>query len=198
MPEFKIILKQFFSILSVALICLSIYGFRNFSFGQMYDISGKLGILATLLFLLTIIPGIVQRLKLTALNGLVNPLRFSRRTLGVAMFFAALVHYQFAILFKIIKTGQRPEVQTYFIFGFLALFLSLWLALTSNTFAKQKMGKWWKRLHSITYLIVWLIFAHTILYEVSIISILVGIFAIVELYSLIKVNYLDKKRMLPA
>jgi DMSO/TMAO reductase YedYZ heme-binding membrane subunit len=198
MPPFKVILKHSFSILSIALICLSIYGFRNFSFGQMYDISGKLGVLATVLFLLTILPGIVQRLKLTALTNFVNPLRFSRRTLGVAMFFAALVHYQFAIVFKIIKTGKTPEPQTFFIFGLLALFLSLWLALTSNTFAKQKMGKWWKRLHSLTYLIVWLIFAHTILYEVSALSILVGIFAIVELYSLAKVNYLDKKKMLPA
>jgi DMSO/TMAO reductase YedYZ heme-binding membrane subunit len=197
MPPFKVILKQSFSILSVLLICLSIYGFRNFSFGQMYDISGKLGILATILFLLTILPGIVQRLKLTTLTNFVSPIRFSRRTLGVAMFFAALVHYQFAILFKIIKTGNPPEVKTFFIFGLLALFLSLWLALTSNTFAKQKLGKWWKRLHSLTYLIVWLIFAHTVLIEISLLSVLVGVFAIVELYSLIKVNYLDKKKMLP-
>jgi methionine sulfoxide reductase heme-binding subunit len=197
-PPFKVILKHSFSILSVALICLSIYGFRNFSFGQMYDISGKLGVLATILFLFTIIPGIVQRLKLTQLSSITNPLRFSRRTLGVSMFFAALVHYQFAILFKIIKTGNPPEVKTFFIFGLLALFLSLWLALTSNTFAKQKMGKWWKRLHSLTYLIVWLIFAHVVLIKISPISFLVGVFAILEAYSLIKANVLDKKKLLPA
>jgi methionine sulfoxide reductase heme-binding subunit len=198
MPEFKVILKNSFSILSVALICLSIYGFRTFSFSQMYELSKSLGVLATILFLLTIVPGITQRLRLTQLNTIVNPLRFSRRTLGVAMFFAALSHYFFAVLFKIIKTGKPPEVQTYFIFGFLALFLSLWLALTSNTFAKVKLGKWWKRLHSTTYLIVWLIFLHTVLIELSGISILVLAFAVLETYSLIKVNYLDKKKSLPA
>jgi methionine sulfoxide reductase heme-binding subunit len=198
MPQFKIVLKNSFSILSIALICLTIYGFRTFTLAQMYQLSKALGVLAAVLFLLTITPGIVQRLKLTALNVITNPLRFSRRTTGVAMFFAALSHYLFAVAFKVIKTGKTPEVQTYFIFGFLALFLSLWLALTSNTFAKQKMGKWWKRLHSVTYLIVWLIFAHTVLIEISAISALVGVFAVVELYSLVKVNYLDKKKMLPA
>jgi methionine sulfoxide reductase heme-binding subunit len=198
MPQFKVILKHSFSILSVVLICLTIYGFRTFTLPQMYQLSKALGVFATVLFILTIIPGIVQRLKLTQLNLITNPLRFSRRTMGVAMFFAALSHYLFAVAFKVIKTGKTPEVQNYFIFGFLALFLSLWLALTSNTFAKQKMGKWWKRLHSATYLIVWLIFAHTVLIETSPISVLVGAFAIVELYSLIKANYLDKKKMLPA
>ena len=198
MPQFKVILKHSFSVLSIALVCLTIYGFRTFTLSQMYQLSKALGVLATILFLLTIIPGIVQRLKLTQLNVISNPLRFSRRTLGVSMFFAALCHYLFAIAFKVIKTGKAPEVQNYFIFGFLALFLAFWLALTSNTFAKQKMGKWWKRLHSLTYLIVWLIFAHTVLIEISVISVLVGIFAIVEVYSLVKVNYIDKKKMLPA
>lgn len=198
MLPFKVILKHSCSVLSIAIICLTIYGFRSFTFPEMWQVSKLLGILATILFVLTIIPGIVQRLKLTQLSAITNPLRFSRRTMGVAMFFAALSHYLFAIAFKVIKTGNPPEVQNYFIFGFLALFLSLWLALTSNTFAKQKIGKWWKRLHSVMYLIVWLIFLHTVLIEISAISAIVGIFAVVELYSLIKANYLDKKKMLPA
>ena len=198
MPQFKVILKHSFSVLSIVLICLTIYGFRTFTIPQMFSVSKNLGVLAVVLFLLTLIPGIVQRLKLTKLNPIANPLRFSRRTLGVSMFFAALSHYLFGVVFKIIKTGQTPEPQIFFVFGFLALFLSFWLALTSNIFAKQKLGKWWKRLHSFTYLIVWLIFLHTALIEISGISILVLVFGIVELYSLVKVNYLDKSQKLVA
>lgn len=198
MPPFKEILKQSFAVLSVAIICLTIFGFNNFKAGQMYDVSKILGYLAAILFLLTITPGIVQRLKLTALNSFSNPFRYSRRTLGVSMFFAALSHYLFAVIFHIVKFNRTLEPKLFFFFGLLALFLSLWLALTSNTFAKQKMGKWWKRLHSLTYLIVWLIFAHTLLIEFSPISVLVGVFAVVELYSLVKANYLDKKKILPA
>jgi methionine sulfoxide reductase heme-binding subunit len=198
MPPFKEILKQSFAILSVAIICLTIYGYNNFKAGQMYDVSNPLGYLAAILFLLSVLPGIVQRLKITSLNSITNPLRYSRRTLGVAMFFAALSHYLFGVLFHVFKFNRLPEPKLYFFFGLLALFLSLWLALTSNTFAKQKMGKWWKRLHSLTYLIVWLIFAHTVLIEISLLSVLVGVFAVLELYSLIKANFLDKKKILPA
>jgi DMSO/TMAO reductase YedYZ heme-binding membrane subunit len=197
MPPFKEILKQSFAILSVAIICLTIYGFNNFKAGQMYDISTPLGYLAAILFLLSILPGIVQRLKITSLNSITNPLRYSRRTLGVAMFFAALSHYLFGVLFHVIKFNRLPEPKLYFFFGLLALFLSLWLALTSNTFAKKKMGKWWKRLHSATYLIVWLIFAHVVLIDISLISVLILIFAVLETYSLVKVNILDKKKILP-
>lgn len=197
MPEFKVILKHSFSVLSVALICLTIYGFRTFALPQMYQLSKNLGVLAVILFLLTIIPGITQRLRLTQLNTIINPLRFSRRTLGVAMFFAALSHYLFAVVFRIIKTGQTPEVQTYFIFGFLALFLSLWLALTSNDFFKKRLGKWWKRLHSSTYAVVWLIFLHTAFIEISPLSVLVLIFALLQAYTLIKFYYFDKRKMLP-
>ena len=198
MLQLKTILKNSFSILSVALVCLTIYGFRTFTIPQMYGLSKSLGVLATILFLLTLIPGIVQRLKLTQLNTIANPLRFSRRTLGVSMFFAALSHYLFGVVFRIIKTGKTPEPQIFFVFGFLALFLSFWLALTSNTFAKQKLGKWWKKLHSFTYLVVWLIFLHTALIEISGISILVLVFALIELYSLAKVNCLDKSQKLVA
>jgi methionine sulfoxide reductase heme-binding subunit len=197
MPPFKEILKQSFAILSVAIICLTIYGYNNFKAGQMYDVSNPLGYLAAILFLLSILPGIVQRLKITTLNSITNPLRYSRRTLGVSMFFAALSHYLFGVLFHVFKFNRLPEPKLYFFFGLLAIFLSLWLALTSNTFAKQKMGKWWKRLHSVTYLIVWLIFAHVVLIDISPISFLVGVFAILEAYSLIKANFLDKKKMLP-
>jgi methionine sulfoxide reductase heme-binding subunit len=164
----------------------------------MYQLSRNLGTLAVILFLLTIIPGITQRLRLTQLNSIVNPLRFSRRTLGVAMFFAALSHYLFAVAFKVIKTGKTPEVQTFFIFGFLALFLSFWLALTSSDFFKKRMGKWWKRLHYSTYLVVWLIFLHVVLIEFSAISVIVLVFAGLQAYTLIKFYILDKKKALPA
>lgn len=195
MPQFKIILKHSFSVLSVAIICFTIYGFQTFNTPQIFILSKSLGVLAAILFLLTLIPGIVKRLQITQLNQIANPLRFSRRTLGVSMFAAALAHYLFAVIFKIIKTNQTPEPKIFFVFGMLALFLSFWLALTSNRFAKHKLGKWWKRLHSLTYLIVWLIFLHTALIEISSLSLLVLIFAIVEIYSLIKVNFLDKREL---
>ena len=152
--------------------------------------TGKtLGVISALTFCAVIIPGIVRRLKLNSIdiiNVVSSHIMFARAQVGLLMFFTALGHYLLTIVIRIIRTGQRPEPQLFFVFGFLALFLSLFLALTSNQFSKKLLKTKWKTLHSLVYVIVWLIFAHTALIEISPISIIVGIFAVIETYSLVK------------
>ena len=46
--------------------------------------------------------------------------------------------------------------------GFLALLLTLFLLVTSNDWAVKKMGKWWKRLHRLVYVIFVLVVVHVI------------------------------------
>ena len=155
--------------------------------------TGKtLGVISALTFCTVIIPGIVRRLKLNSIN-IINVvsshIMFARAQVGLLMFFTALGHYLLTIVIRIIRTGQRPEPQLFFVFGFLALFLSLFLALTSNQFSKKLLKTKWKTLHSLVYIIVWLIFAHTALIEINPISIIVGIFAVVETYSLVKAKF---------
>ena len=51
------------------------------------------------------------------------------------------------------------------------------------------MGKWWARLQRIIYGIAWAIFFHIALVDINIWAILIGIFAVLEVLSLIKSGF---------
>jgi DMSO/TMAO reductase YedYZ heme-binding membrane subunit len=148
--------------------------------------TGKnLGLVSALFFCITITPGIVRRSNINFLGQIPVHLLYARAQLGLIMFFTALGHYLMLVIVPILKFKVEPKPQAFFIFGLLALFLSFWLALTSNQLSKKILKKHWKTLHALVYIIVWLIFLHTVLIDVSPISILVGLFAIAETASLI-------------
>jgi DMSO/TMAO reductase YedYZ heme-binding membrane subunit len=191
--------KQLFRNLLIALILIiiafTVYAGFNFSISNLYE-SGKIfGYLSALMFCLVLIPGITRRLKIKneITKTISGYIMFARAQVGLAMFFFGLGHYIMLMILPVIVLGLQPNPKVYVFFGLMALFLSLWLALTSNQFSKKLLKKNWGRLHSLVYVIVWLLFIHTALIEISPISILLLIFAVVESYSLIKVRFLDKK-----
>jgi methionine sulfoxide reductase heme-binding subunit len=188
----KQFLKYFFIILIFAILGFTAWAWFNISPREIKGIGKIMGTISALLFCLVITPGIVRRLKIQPLQNLASHIMYCRAQVGLSMFFAGLSHYVHAVIIFATKYGKTIEPKSYFIFGLLALFLSFWLALTSNMFSKRLLKKNWQKLHSLVYIIVWLIFIHTALIEISPISFLLLIFAILETYSLVKVK-MDKK-----
>jgi DMSO/TMAO reductase YedYZ heme-binding membrane subunit len=194
-PNFRLLVK----IAIFSTIAVLIYSITN---NQLS--SGKiLGYASAWVFLLTIIPGIVKRLQLKnpIIANTSGYLNYTRQQLGILMFILAFSHYILSAVLSIIKpiydAGGKPELTVGFAFGLLALLLSLPLALTSNSWIKIRMKTWWKKLHSLTYLILWLIFGHVAFNgvpqnKISLFAVVFAVFGVLQIYSLIKVRTVTK------
>jgi sulfoxide reductase heme-binding subunit YedZ len=88
------------------------------------------------------------------LSGL---LRF-RRMLGLYVFFYACLHFSVWLIadheFNIADMVEDVIERPYITFGFSALVLLIPLAITSNNAMVRKLGRSWKKLHQLIYLIV--------------------------------------------
>ena len=88
------------------------------------------------------------------LSGL---LRF-RRMLGLYVFFYACCHFSVWFIadhgFNIADMVEDVIERPYITFGFSALVLLIPLAITSNNAMVRKLGRSWKKLHQLIYLIV--------------------------------------------
>ncbi|MCZ6471648.1 MAG: sulfoxide reductase heme-binding subunit YedZ, partial [Gammaproteobacteria bacterium] len=84
-------------------------------------------------------------------------LRF-RRMLGLYVFFYACCHFSIWFIFDhaLDFTDMFEDVveRPYITLGFSALMLLIPLAVTSNNAMLKKLGKRWKKLHKLTYLIL--------------------------------------------
>ncbi len=89
--------------------------------------------------------------------GLTGLLRF-RRMLGLYVFFYACCHFSIWFIFDhaLDFTDMFEDVfeRPYITLGFSALMLLIPLAVTSNNAMLKKLGKRWKKLHKLTYLIL--------------------------------------------
>jgi sulfoxide reductase heme-binding subunit YedZ len=87
-----------------------------------------------------------------------------RRTLGLyAAFYASLHIANFIGLdysFDWSEIGAVIQKQPFLIIGLSALLLLIPLGVTSLPILQKSLGKWWKRLHRIIYLIVFLVMLH--------------------------------------
>jgi len=151
----------------------------------LLDIGRKLGTLAFGSYVLTLLPGMIKRLKYAVLMPIMSILLPFRRQFGVLMFITAFVHQYFTttlpylVLIDFNFSKFTPQLLTHQIVGFLAWWLLLPLWLTSNDLAVKKLGKWWKRIHRLTYVAIFLIMAHVALvdhwlYAVILVGILMG------------------------
>ena len=157
------------------------------------DYGKKFGTIALILFVITLIPSIIQRFGLSKQFSLIIKLILPvRRQIGILMFVAAFTHY---LAMKVIPTLQfklPPSLPVYQAFGLVALIFSFALFITSNNWATRKLKSNWKRLHRLTYIIGWLIFGHVLLgglkseSEVSLQAIVIGVVMVLEVASLIK------------
>lgn len=96
-----------------------------------------------------------------------------RKELGILMGTLALIHGSRYVIndpsFVLTRDFWYFDGQINFLaFGFFALFLSLPLTLTSSNWAMRKLGKWWKRLHRLAYVIALFVVVHVVLYNWSV------------------------------
>lgn len=150
-----------------------------------YELAIGAGKLALVLLIIAVIPGILGRfgIKIQLTFIITN----FRRYIGILMFLTALAHSSIVRLFPYLS-GLIPFTlppPTFEIFGFLGLFLLFWLFITANEGSVIRLGVWWKRLHRLVYVVLWLTAFHVALQRISIWSILIGAVAILEALSLI-------------
>lgn len=158
---------------------------------QRYSYARALGTISLLLFILTLIPGIIRRFELTqtswgkTLTQLILPIR---RQLGIAMFLTAIWHamgLRWEVFQGVIETGVPPEPPLFEILGTLSLLILTPLFLTSNNLSTRILKRGWKHLHRLTYLAGWLLFGHVALQGGSWQTIVIGLIMIVEVTSLL-------------
>gem|GEM_PF-6157535 len=115
--------------------------------------------IATYLFLATIIPGALQRLSLV--HPLIRLLIAWRRTLGIAMYFFALVHLLFLLEdMPWFSGGAITSLDIFTATGLLTMLFLLPVLVTSNTSSITFLKKRWKILQRLTYITVPLIAIH--------------------------------------
>jgi len=139
------------------------------------------GRISLLVLLVVITPGIIGRFNIQIKVSRI--LTLYRRRLGILVFMLAFTHFHIIGLPKM--AGIEPNILPLFQrMGLIALMILLVLFLTSNNFSERRLGRWWKRLHRLIYVVVLLILLHTLMQRVSIWSILAGIFFVLEIISL--------------
>jgi DMSO/TMAO reductase YedYZ heme-binding membrane subunit len=154
----------------------------------MSQAGGKLGQIAVLLFCLTLLPGIFNRLQwntpLTA--PVISLLTLFRRHVGILTFLTAAVHQLFnSIIPNFIYFGSilpTLPIPTFQLFGSLSWLILLPVWLTSNDTSQRLLGKKWKTLQRLTYIAIWFIFIHVSLQGKSL-AIIIAITAILEVAS---------------
>jgi methionine sulfoxide reductase heme-binding subunit len=127
----------------------------------LYEVGSELGPIALCFYLLTLIPGITQRLQVALPIGVL--LNTFRRHFGVTMFLTALLHMSLTTALPNLVQGGLPVLMTPQWFGFFAVLTLFPMWLTSNDASQKFLGKRWKTLHRLTYLALLLIFGHVTL-----------------------------------
>lgn len=176
------------------LVLFAYWTTENLNRAAIYQVGMTSGQLALILFCIVITPGILRRFGVR--NMMMSFLMVIRRHLGITMFLLSFLHYSSIRLFPVIFGGVPFVVPPPFFefMGVAALYTLAPIFLTSNDTSVSKLGSWWRRLHSMVYFIVWLIFAHVALQEVGVWTILIGLFALAESASLIYVAVSGNKK----
>ncbi len=147
--------------------------------------------IAILVYIVTTVPGITRRFGIH--HKAIGIIMLFRRYIGITMFLLVLNHFWIVRGIDMFLRGiiiiPPPVFQ---IFGTLALTCLTPMVLTSNNLSVAKLGKWWGRIHQLTYIIVWFIFLHVALQRISIWSVLIGITAFAQISSHI-FSYFKKK-----
>lgn len=118
----------------------------------------RFGYLGLILYWFTLLPGILQRLRVFTSFGML--VMTFRRTLGALMFLLAVLHLQLSLVVPFIVRQREFEWTNPRIFGTIAIIILFPLWLTSNDKSQRFMGKKWKWLQRLTYVALLFIFLH--------------------------------------
>lgn len=88
----------------------------------------------------------------------------TRRQLGLFSFFYASLHFSSYLILDITWQWQffvdDLKERSFIIYGLITLLLTFLLAITSAHRTRKLMGRWWRRLHRLMYILVPLAVAH--------------------------------------
>lgn len=185
-----LIKKLFFAvyIFAIVFIVLGFYLFANqFSvYLLFYELAGKFGTIAMLLFVTTLMPGIFQRFKILPLFS--ASIVLFRRQIGILMYFIAMVHSMYISSIPLISTSSfsLESLPPNGLTGVLTLSILFPVWITSNDISQKKFGKFWKTIQRLTYFAMITLFFHVAMVERSAAAIL-AVTIFLEVASWIKV-----------
>lgn len=184
----RTLVNRLFWVIYFIVLVVLVYG-TNLSLSDpkqsafFYDLGKKAGQFGFLLLGLIVLPGILGRFRIEIKATRVITL--FRRQLGIAFFFLAFFHYHFVRGLILYKSKLTPfdGLLPFMVMGLTAFIIFFFMFLTSNDFSVRVMGKWWKYLHRLVYVAIWLLVLHTGLQGIGTWTILIGIFAMLEVAS---------------
>lgn len=177
-----------FTLFYLVLFCGVVLGSVPFGTDPGFNVLRPLAIVsgktAIIFFILTIIPGIGRRMGI--ISKTFQLLMLFRRQLGLMVFYLVLFHLSIVWFLPSMKyLGTIFPLNRVQLMGSLAFVFLIPLFLTSNRWSVQKLGVWWKRIHSLVYIIAWLMFLHVAFQSSWLWTTIIGAMAILETISLI-------------
>jgi sulfoxide reductase heme-binding subunit YedZ len=150
-----IVRKQALGFLALALI-IYITTVILALFFKPVPLANFIGCLSLVTYTATLMPSMVKKLfPIYRVNKLIVLLLRYRRYIGVIAFFLALNHGFLMVIQKQINL-LNPYIYLEYFQGMSMLFIFTLLAITSNDWSVKKLKRNWKRLHSLTYVAIFL------------------------------------------
>jgi DMSO/TMAO reductase YedYZ heme-binding membrane subunit len=178
------VFKTFYILLSLLIVFSTIAVYQKLSvMNILLDFSAIAGQIAIVLYILTIIPGMLRRFRIQ--NKTVAVLMIYRRHIGILSFFPMLYHFMMERGVYILLAGFPKVLAMPEFFGAAAFFGIFLLTVTSNDMSTKRLGIWWGRIHRLTHGIVWLLFLHVALHGSNIWAVVLGVFGCMQLASFI-------------
>lgn len=176
-----------FAFLLSFLLPLGFYLYNNYFeiYLLILGLTGKFGQAALLLFLTTLLPGIVQRLKVQVFLIPAATITLFRRQLGILMYVFALLHsfYINTIPFFLDPAFDPTKLTAREMTGSFTIMILFPVFITSNDWSMQKLGRFWKTIQRLTYIAMILIFLHVALMLELPLALLTLIVIGLEIYS---------------
>lgn len=118
--------------------------------------------IVSLLFITTLIPGIIIRFRPSdKILNLISPILLYRRQFGMWAYIFVFYHFMWSnFLFKLTSGNLIGSINPIEATGMAAFILLTPLFITSNDYSVRKLGKRWKQIHRLIYIIVWFVFLH--------------------------------------
>lgn len=181
-------------ILLLLLCCIGGFGVLTDAWysGIAMQVGSKFGTLAVGFFILSIVPGILGRFGIR--HNLISLAFVLRQQTGISMFVLGAAHSLLVSTLPKLALGVILTPPRLFeFFGIVSMLLLFPLFLTSNVWSKKLLGRNWKRLHMLVYVICWTLVAHIFLRGEMKSSLLLALVGIAEIFSLVYASYADSR-----
>src|SRR3989344_7598446 len=152
-----VVAEVLFSLVTVVLVLFVPTHIRLFVL--LFAVGKKLGVLSAGMLCITLVPGIIRRFGV--LPELRIFLMMFRRHFGILTYLFGVSHSLLVYWLPALRFGFTP-ILTFQLLGMIALGFGTPLFITSNDFSVRVLQKWWDRVHSLVYLMLFFAALHTL------------------------------------